>query len=119
MIEITESAGTKIKELLAEQENPSVFLRVGVQGGGCSGFTYGMGFDEEETEQDETFSIQGIKVVIDGDSLKLIKGTQIDYQETMMGGGFTIENPNATATCGCGTSFRTAADAGTPEDCDE
>ena len=118
MIEITEGAGIKLKEVLAEQENPNIFLRVGVQGGGCSGFTYGMGFDEEEKEQDQVFSIHGIKVVIDQDSLKLIKGTQIDYQETMMGGGFTIQNPNAVATCGCGSSFRTAVDEGAPEKCE-
>lgn len=118
MIEITESAGTKIKELLAEQNNPKIFLRVGVQGGGCSGFTYGMGFDEDEKDSDQVFSIHGIKVVVDEDSLKLIKGTQIDFQETMMGGGFTINNPNAIATCGCGSSFRTAAEEGSPEKCE-
>lgn len=118
MIDITESAGSKIKEILAEQNNPNLFLRVGVQGGGCSGFTYGMGFDEELKENDQQFDIAGLKVVVDEDSLRLIKGTKIDYQESMVGGGFTIENPNAIATCGCGTSFRTAAEEGSPEKCD-
>ncbi len=118
MVDITESAGSKIKELLADQANPQLFLRVGVQGGGCSGFTYGMGFDEDLKENDEQFDLEGIKVVIDEDSLKLIKGTRIDYQETMMGGGFTIDNPNAIATCGCGSSFRTAKDEGNPEKCE-
>ncbi|WP_134704012.1 iron-sulfur cluster insertion protein ErpA [Ammoniphilus sp. YIM 78166] len=118
MIEITESAGSKIKELLTSQENPALFLRVGVQGGGCSGLTYGMGFDEEQKETDQEFELHGIKVVVDEDSLKLLKGTRIDYKESMVGGGFTIDNPNAIATCGCGTSFKTATEEGTPEKCE-
>lgn len=118
MIEITKSAGSKIKELLTSQENPSLFLRVGVQGGGCSGLTYGMGFDEEIKETDEEFELEGIKVVVDQDSLKLLKGTRIDYKESMVGGGFTIDNPNAIATCGCGTSFKTATEEGNPEKCE-
>lgn len=118
MVEITESAGSKIRELLAAQDNPNLFLRVGVQGGGCSGLTYGMGFDEGQKENDQEFILQGIKVVVDEDSLKVLKGTVIDYKESMVGGGFTIDNPNAIATCGCGTSFKTATEEGTPEKCE-
>lgn len=118
MIEITEIASQKIKELLENEGKPGIFLRVGVQGGGCSGFTYGMGFDEDINEDDQQFDIQGVKVVLDSDSIKLLKGTKIDYKESLVGGGFTIDNPNAIATCGCGTSFRTAQDEGAPEKCE-
>ncbi|MFM1653668.1 HesB/IscA family protein, partial [Brevibacillus sp. B_LB10_24] len=90
MIHLTETAGTRVKELLAAENNPNLFLRVGVHPGGCSGFTYGMGFDEEMREGDHTIEEQGIKIVVDADSFKYIKGTEIDYKESMMGGGFTI-----------------------------
>jgi iron-sulfur cluster assembly protein len=118
MIHVSESAGQQIRELLNQQDGKNLFLRVAVQGGGCSGFTYGMGFDEEMKDEDTELEQQGIKIVVDKDSAKLLEGVQIDYKESTMGGGFTIENPNAVATCGCGTSFRTATDQGTPEKCD-
>ncbi|MBO8163394.1 MAG: iron-sulfur cluster insertion protein ErpA [Brevibacillus sp.] len=117
MITFTEQASSKVKEMLRAENNPKLFLRVGVQPGGCSGFTYGMGWDEELKEGDQTFEQDGIKIVVDKDSLPYIKGTQIDYKESMMGGGFSIHNPNAVASCGCGASFRTATDAGKPEEC--
>ncbi|EGL81887.1 iron-sulfur cluster assembly accessory protein [Caldalkalibacillus thermarum TA2.A1] len=116
MITITESASAKIKEMLAEEEgNP--YLRIGVTYGGCSGLTYGMGFDTEKKDGDEVFEQNGITIVVDSNSKKYLAGTKIDYKENLMGGGFTIDNPNAIATCGCGTSFRTAEDAGKPEEC--
>ncbi|MDF2649224.1 MAG: iron-sulfur cluster insertion protein ErpA [Paenibacillus sp.] len=114
MITITEQASDKIKELLEAEETPDIFLRLGVKSGGCSGFTYGMGFDQDQTNEDHVFDIQGLKVVVDADSSKYLNGLEIDYKEAAMGGGFTMHNPNATATCGCGTSFRTADDAGKP-----
>lgn len=118
MIELSEQAGHKIKEMLKEEEHPEEqYLRVGVKGGGCSGFTYSMGFDDNKTEKDTEFTLNGIRVLVDGESEPLIRGLQIDYKESMMGGGFTIHNPNAIATCGCGTSFRTKRDMGTPEKC--
>ncbi|UFJ39662.1 iron-sulfur cluster insertion protein ErpA [Brevibacillus humidisoli] len=117
MITLTEQASSKVKEMLQEENNPQLFLRVGVQMGGCSGFTYGMGWDEELKEGDHTFEQDGIKIVVDKDSYPYIRGTEIDYKESMMGGGFSIHNPNAVASCGCGSSFRTAADAGKPEEC--
>ena len=118
MITITEQAAHKVKEMLAEEENPeSLYLRVGVLHGGCSGFSYNLVFDSEKRETDLEFDQQGIRVLIDKESHLLLKGTVIDYKESMMGGGFSIQNPNAIATCGCGSSFRTATETGTPEEC--
>ncbi|MFD2613720.1 iron-sulfur cluster insertion protein ErpA [Paenibacillus gansuensis] len=118
MIHISETAADRIKEMLAAEETPNLFLRLGVKEGGCSGFSYGMGFDDESQENDQELDVQGLKVVVDGTSLKYLNGLEIDFKESAMGGGFTINNPNATATCGCGSSFRTAADAGKPDaDC--
>ncbi|MFC5469919.1 iron-sulfur cluster insertion protein ErpA [Cohnella suwonensis] len=114
MINISESASDKIQEMLAAEEAPNLFLRIGVQEGGCSGFSYGMGFDDELNEGDNELSVSGVKVVVDGNSMKYLNGLQIDWKESAMGGGFTINNPNATATCGCGSSFRTATEAGNP-----
>ncbi|MBB3131658.1 iron-sulfur cluster assembly protein [Paenibacillus rhizosphaerae] len=119
MINISDSASDKLKEMLAEQEIPGMFLRLGVQAGGCSGFSYAMGFDDAETEDDVYMDVNDLKVVVDKDSLRLIDGLEIDFEESGMSGGFTMNNPNATATCGCGASFRTALDAGkpAPEEC--
>ncbi|ALS26762.1 iron-sulfur cluster insertion protein ErpA [Paenibacillus cisolokensis] len=114
MIAISESASDKIKEMLAQEETPGLFLRIGVKEGGCSGFSYGMGFDDEQHDTDKVMEIQGLKVVVDEDSFKYLNGLEIDFKESAMGGGFTIHNPNATVTCGCGQSFRTASDAGKP-----
>jgi iron-sulfur cluster assembly protein len=114
MITISELASEKIKEMLEQEASPELFLRVGVKEGGCSGFSYGMGFDDELNEGDQTIQTQGLKVVVDEDSIKYLNGLVIDFKESAMGGGFTIENPNASATCGCGSSFRTATDAGKP-----
>lgn len=119
MIHISDTAVDKIKEMLAQEEIPNMFLRLGVQPGGCSGFSYGMGFDDEQHYDDKVFEINGLKVLVEGDSLKYLDGLEIDFEESGMSGGFTINNPNATATCGCGSSFRTAKDAGkpAPEEC--
>ncbi|MGG1637286.1 iron-sulfur cluster insertion protein ErpA [Paenibacillus sp. MCAF9] len=114
MITISDTASDKIKEMLAEEGGPEMFLRIGVKEGGCSGFSYGMGFDDEEHEGDKALDMEGLKVVVDGESVKYLTGLVIDFKESAMGGGFTIENPNASATCGCGSSFRTAKDAGKP-----
>lgn len=114
MVNITESAGAKIQEMLAAEESPDLFLRIGVKEGGCTGFSYGMGFDDEKHDNDKEFQIRGLKVVVDEESAKYLNGVEIDWKESAMGGGFTIHNPNAIATCGCGQSFRTATDAGKP-----
>jgi iron-sulfur cluster insertion protein len=105
MIEITESAKTKILDLLAEENNPGLFLRTFVQGGGCSGFQYGFTFDEEQNEDDFEISIGESKVVVDAMSMQYLQGAVIDYKEDIMGSNFSIKNPNAQTTCGCGSSF--------------
>ena len=118
MITITESANHRIKEMMANEEGDNLFLRLGVKGGGCSGLSYGMGFDSEQKEDDQSFETDGLRVVVDADSAPLLNGVTIDFKQNMMGGGFTIDNPNALMTCGCGQSFRTADNAGTPStDC--
>jgi len=119
MITLTEQASLKVKEMLAAENDPNVFLRVGVRPGGCSGFTYGIGWDKEMKEGDETFTQDGVNIVVDQDSYLYIKGTEIDYKDSMMGGGFAIHNPNAVASCGCGSSFKTALAKGKEEKCDD
>lgn len=114
MINISDTASDKLKEMLTEQEVPNMFLRLGVQPGGCSGFSYAMGFDDDETENDIYMNVNDMKIVVDKESLKYLDGLEIDFEESGMDGGFTINNPNASATCGCGSSFRTASDAGKP-----
>jgi len=117
MIEISDTAAAKIKEIMAEDGMAEAYLRLGVKAGGCSGFTYGMGIDDEVTEDDEQFEQNGVRIVVEKDSIKYLRGLQIDYKESAIGGGFTIHNPNAIATCGCGSSFRTREEAGTPSEC--
>lgn len=117
MITLTESAGQQVKEMMAEQEEAGLYLRFGVKGGGCSGLSYGLGFDSEADETDTEVNVQGLKILIDKDSVGIVEGTTIDYKQNMMGGGFTIDNPNALVTCGCGSSFKTATNTGSPEKC--
>lgn len=95
----------KVKELVAEEGNPDLKLRVFVQGGGCSGFQYGFTFDELRNEDDFDFEFQEVTVVVDSMSWQYLQGADIDYVENVMGASFTIKNPNATTTCGCGSSF--------------
>lgn len=116
MLIITETAAKQVKQMMTDEADAK-YLRVGVQGGGCSGLSYGMGFDTEKDDDDTLLEVEGIEVIVDKESEAMLKGTTIDYKENMMGGGFTIDNPNAVASCGCGSSFRTAENAGTPEDC--
>ena len=106
MIEITDSAKTKILDLLAEEGNPNLSLRTFVQGGGCSGFSYGFTFDEEVNEDDFTFAInEQYNVLVDALSMQYLQGAEIDYKEEVMGSQFVIKNPNAQTSCGCGSSF--------------
>jgi len=105
MITLTESAKNKIKDLLAEENNPRIKLRVFVQGGGCSGFQYGFTFDEETSEDDFVLNEDGVELLIDSASGMYLQGATINYREELMGSNFSIENPNATTTCGCGSSF--------------
>jgi iron-sulfur cluster insertion protein len=102
MINLTASAKAKVQEILAEENDPMLKIRAFVQGGGCSGFQYGFTLDSE-VNADEDFEISG--VLIDSMSLQYMSGATIDYREDAMGSSFVIENPNATTTCGCGSSF--------------
>jgi iron-sulfur cluster insertion protein len=104
-ITVTESAASKIKDLLAEEGKADSGLRVFVQGGGCSGFQYGLMIEENGGVGDQTFDSNGIKLYVDPVSLSYLKGAEVDFVDTITGGGFTIKNPNATSTCGCGSSF--------------
>ena len=104
-ISVTESAASKIKDLLAEENKAESGLRVFVQGGGCSGFQYGLMIEENGGVGDQTYESNGIKLYVDPVSLSYLKGAEVDFVDTITGGGFTIKNPNAKSTCGCGSSF--------------
>jgi iron-sulfur cluster insertion protein len=104
-VTISESAVIKITDLLAEENNPKLKLRTFVQGGGCSGFQYGFTFDEEQHEDDFVVEKQGVKILIDAMSMQYLSGAVIDYKEDLQGSQFSIQNPNAQSTCGCGSSF--------------
>ncbi|HNS40508.1 MAG TPA: iron-sulfur cluster insertion protein ErpA [Promineifilum sp.] len=101
----TDSAAGKVKELIEEEGNPSLKLRVFVTGGGCSGFQYGFTFDEEVAEDDTTMEKNGVTLLIDPMSYQYLVGAEIDYSEGLEGSQFVIRNPNAASTCGCGSSF--------------
>ncbi len=101
----TDSAAAKVAELLAEEDNPDLKLRVYITGGGCSGFQYGFTFDDEMAEDDTLVEKNGVKVLIDAMSLQYLKGAEIDYKDDLSGARFVIRNPNAKTTCGCGSSF--------------
>ena len=106
MINVSEVAAVKISELLAEEKRTGSGLRVFVQGGGCSGFQYGLMIEENgQGAGDQVFESHGIKLFVDPISVRYLKGAEVDFVDTMTGGGFTIKNPNATSTCGCGQSF--------------
>ena len=101
----TDSAADKVKQLVDEEGNPELKLRVFVQGGGCSGFQYGFTFDEVVNEDDTQMAKNGVTLLIDAMSLQYLGGAEIDYKEDLQGAQFVIKNPNATSTCGCGSSF--------------
>jgi iron-sulfur cluster insertion protein len=105
VITISQSAKTKIKDLLYDEGNPKLALRTFVQGGGCSGFSYGFTFDEEVNEDDFEIPIDEFKILVDSMSMQYLQGAEIDYKDELMGSQFVIKNPNATTTCGCGSSF--------------
>ena len=105
MITITQSAQTKITDILAEENNPDLKLRMFVQGGGCAGFSYGFTLDEIKNEDDFEFSVGSTSVLVDSMSAQYVQGSEIDYTEDLMGSEFKIINPNTVSTCGCGSSF--------------
>lgn len=104
-LEITPTAVEKVKEIMTQQTPEPAGLRVSVVGGGCSGFSYQMNFENDTNPIDKTFEFSGLKIIVDQASLLYLKGTKIDYVESLTGSGFKFENPNVKATCGCGSSF--------------
>ena len=105
MNNLSENAKEKIKDLLAEENNPILKLRVGIQGGGCSGMSYFFTLDEVQNEDDFELVLGDFRVLVDAISMQYLTGAEIDYKETSMGSNFSISNPNAQTTCGCGSSF--------------
>ena len=105
MMTLTENAVVKIQDILAEENNPDIRLRVFVQGGGCSGFSYGFTLDEMQNEDDFIIEQSGLAVLVDALSSQYLQGADVDYRENITGSQFVIKNPNAQSTCGCGSSF--------------
>lgn len=108
LITVTNDAASKISELLAREGKEGYGLRVFVSGGGCSGYQYGLMFDEATQEDDEIIEENGVKLFVDSESAMLLYGAEIDYLDSLMGAGFTIKNPNAVSSCACGQSFSSA-----------
>jgi len=104
-ITISDSAAKRVGELVTQEGNDALMLRIAVSGGGCSGFQYGFDLDRTTNDDDRIFEKSGIKVVVDETSLEFLKGSELNFVEDMIGSYFSMTNPNATSTCGCGTSF--------------
>lgn len=112
VLTVTPAAISTIRTLLEQRQIPNYALRVFVSGGGCSGMQYGMAFEETPKDFDEVIDAEGIRLIIDPTSMMYLRGATIDFVDSLMGGGFRIDNPNAVSSCGCGHSFRTANDGG-------
>ncbi|MFN8186524.1 MAG: iron-sulfur cluster assembly accessory protein [Gaiellales bacterium] len=111
MVNLTERAAEKFKELASEEPaGEAEVLRIAIQGGGCSGFQYALGFDRGPQDGDNESESQGVRIVVDPSSAPYLLGSEIDYVDALMGGGFSIENPNVVAACGCGSSFQARED---------
>jgi iron-sulfur cluster assembly protein len=119
MITITAPAAAKLSEILKQHDDPASRLRLFIAKGGCHGYTYGMAFDSERHEGDQVISQHGVELVVDPVSSRVLAGAQIDYVRSMAGEGFTVRNPNAVETCGCGHSFQTRDGSGEPDPCDD
>ena len=117
LVTLSDAATAKLTELTKEEADPNVGLRVYVYSGGCSGYRYGMMLEDKPTPEDIKVEAQGINVYVDAQSTQLLQGSEIDYVDTLMGAGFTVNNPNAVSGCGCGSSFRTEESAGSPGGC--
>ncbi|ENH97768.1 hypothetical protein J416_03736 [Gracilibacillus halophilus YIM-C55.5] len=118
VLNITDNARYQIEEMMKEEDPETVRLRFGVKGGGCSGLSYSLGFDYDVNDElDHVEEVNGIPVTIKKFDIDVIEGTTIDFKQNMMGGGFTIDNPNAMVSCGCGSSFKAKEREGTPENC--
>lgn len=112
VLTVTPAAVDVIRTLLEQRQIPNHALRVFVSGGGCSGMQYGMAFEEVARDFDKTVEVDGVRLIVDPTSLMYLQGATIDFVDSLMGGGFRIENPNAVSSCGCGSSFKTASDSG-------
>lgn len=117
VVSVTSRAADKLKEIIAKQGRDDLALRVYVTPGGCSGFSYGMTFAEGREDDDTLIEQDGVRIVVDPMSAMYIKGSEIDFVDALMGGGFALRNPNAVSSCGCGQSFRTAEQTGTAKAC--
>ncbi|USO11143.1 iron-sulfur cluster assembly accessory protein [Staphylococcus pseudintermedius] len=117
VVNLTEAAAYEVKDMLKQNDMADGYLKVKVNGGGCTGLTYGMTAEAEPGENDEVLEFFGLKVLVDKEDAPILNGTTIDFKQSLMGGGFQIDNPNAIASCGCGSSFRTAQAASSPESC--
>jgi iron-sulfur cluster assembly protein len=117
LVVLSEAAAGKLQELVTAEQNPQMGLRVYVYSGGCSGFRYGMMLEDQPSSEDITVQSRGINVYVDRNSTQHLQGSEIDYLDTLMGAGFTVNNPNAVSACGCGSSFRTEESAGAPGAC--
>ncbi len=106
-LSITPVAADRAKDILTRYNKPEAAIRVFIKSGGCSGYQYGMAVDERQLEGDTLVDMMGVRLVVDQMSLPLLAGSQVDWVENLMGGGFSVNNPNATSSCGCGSSFRT------------
>lgn len=104
-LQLTDAAATKVRDLIADEGNPQLKLRVFVTGGGCSGFQYGFSFDEDVAEDDTVIDRNGVQLLVDVLSYPYLIGSEVDYSEGLEGARFVVNNPNATTTCGCGSSF--------------
>ena len=116
IVSMTPTAVGKVRELITQENDPSLGLRIFVAGGGCSGLQYGMTLDEEQ-EGDTVIMQEGFKVLVDEMSVGYITGSEVDYVDSLMGAGFTVNNPNAVSSCGCGHSFKTASGGGEARSC--
>ena len=116
-VTLTEAAAYEVKDMLKSNDMEGGYLKIKINGGGCTGLTYGMSAEEQPGENDEVLEFYGLKVLVDKYDVPVLNGTTIDFKQSLMGGGFQIDNPNAIASCGCGSSFRTAKVAGNPEEC--
>lgn len=118
IVHLSEAAAIQVKTMQQHNEEEGAYLRIAVKGGGCSGLSYGMAFDEANEEKDYFDEQHGIQIVVDKQDAPIITGTVIDFKQSLMGGGFTIDNPNAIASCGCGSSFKSAVRESTPQSCE-
>lgn len=118
IVNLSEAASFQVKTMQQHNEEEGAYLRIAVKGGGCSGLSYGMAFDNANEELDFFDEQHGIQIVVSKEDAPIIQGTVIDFKQSLMGGGFTIDNPNAIASCGCGSSFKAAARPAEPQSCE-